>query len=208
MPTRIKICGITRVEDALVAAEAGAHAIGLVFYPRSPRVVTLPVAKTIVAALPPFISKVGLFVNATLDEINPVLAELSLDCLQFHGDETPAFCQQFSRPYIKGIRMLPGINLHAEVPRYATACGVLLDTYDPSLYGGTGHSFDWSLIPPDLPKPVILAGGLTPDNVAAAIRQVHPYAVDVSGGVEASKGIKDHARIRAFIHEVRSLDGS
>jgi phosphoribosylanthranilate isomerase len=164
-------------------------------------------AKTILAALPPFVSSVGLFVNASPAEVRNVIDHLPLDCLQFHGEEPAVFCRQFSRPYIKALRVKPGMDLRAAIADYPDARGVLLDAFDSRLYGGTGQAFDWDLIPQDLPVPVILAGGLTPENVVQAIRQVKPYAVDVSGGVEASKGIKDHAKIRAFLTEVRKLDG-
>jgi phosphoribosylanthranilate isomerase len=202
---RIKICGITRVEDALAVADAGADAIGLVFYPDSPRAVSLARASAIVAALPPFVSTVGLFVNARRSEIDAVLAAIPLDLLQFHGDETAAQCEGYSRPYLKALRVKAGDDLKALVADYPGAAGVLLDTYVEGVPGGTGAVFDWSLIPTGLSRPVILAGGLTPDNVGDAIRQVAPYAVDVSGGVEAAKGIKDTARIRAFVEACRHV---
>lgn len=200
---RSKICGITRIEDALVAAEAGADAIGLVFYDRSPRAVSVQQARAIIAALPPFVTTVGLFVNASRCEIGEILDAVPLDLLQFHGDETSAQCEGHGRPYIKALRVRPGENIAACCAEYNQASGILLDTYVPGVPGGTGEAFDWSLVPADLDKPVILAGGLTADNVRAAIAQVSPYAVDVSGGVEASKGVKDAEKIRAFIREVR-----
>ncbi len=200
---RSKICGITRVEDALVAAEAGADAIGLVFYDRSPRAVSVQQARAIIAALPPFVTTVGLFVNASRCEIGEILDAVPLDLLQFHGDETSAQCEGHGRPYIKALRVRPGEDIAACCAEYNQASGILLDTYVPGVPGGTGEVFDWSLVPADLGKPVILAGGLTADNVRAAIAQVSPYAVDVSGGVEASKGVKDAEKIRAFIREVR-----
>lgn len=200
---RSKICGITRVEDALVAAEAGADAIGLVFYDRSPRAVSVQQARAIIAALPPFVTTVGLFVNASRCEIGEILNAVPLDLLQFHGDETSAQCEGHGRPYIKALRVRPGEDIAACCAEYNQASGILLDTYVPGVPGGTGEAFDWSLVPADLGKPVILAGGLTADNVRAAIAQVSPYAVDVSGGVEASKGVKDAEKIRAFIREVR-----
>ncbi|AOE84573.1 phosphoribosylanthranilate isomerase [Pseudomonas sp. TCU-HL1] len=201
---RIKICGITRVEDALAAVAAGADAIGLVFYAKSPRAVTAPQAKAIVAALPPFVTSVGLFVDMPRAELQQVLAEVPLDLLQFHGDETPGDCSGYGRPYIKALRVKPGDDVAAAIARYPDASGVLLDTYVPGTPGGTGEAFDWTLVPQDAAKPVVLAGGLTPENVADAVRQVRPYAVDVSGGVEASKGIKDAAKIQAFIQRARS----
>ncbi|SFP44688.1 phosphoribosylanthranilate isomerase [Pseudomonas borbori] len=200
---RCKICGITRVEDALAAVEAGADAIGLVFYAKSPRAVTVPQAQAILAALPPFVTTVGLFVDCARSELNAILDVLPLDLLQFHGDESPAACEGFRRPYIKALRVKPGDDIAARIGLYGSAAGVLLDTFVPGVPGGTGEAFDWSLVPQDLSVPIILAGGLTPENVRAAIEQVRPYAVDVSGGVEASKGLKDSDKIHAFVHAVR-----
>ncbi|WPC06664.1 phosphoribosylanthranilate isomerase [Pseudomonas benzenivorans] len=201
---RSKICGITRVEDALIAVEAGADAIGLVFYAKSPRAVSVPQARAIVAALPPFVTTVGLFVDASADELNAVLRAVPLDLLQFHGDETAASCEAVGRPYMKALRVRPGDDVAARIEPYASAAGILLDTYVAGVPGGTGETFDWSLVPRGLTKPVVLAGGLTPENVAAAITRVRPYGVDVSGGVEASKGIKDAEKIRAFVSAVRA----
>ncbi|MET1079134.1 MAG: phosphoribosylanthranilate isomerase [Pseudomonas sp.] len=200
---RSKICGITRIEDALAAAAAGADAIGLVFYAPSPRAVTLAQARAIVAALPPFVTTVGLFVDASRCELGEILDAVPLDLLQFHGDETPADCAGHGRRYLKALRVAPGDDIAARCRAYPEAAGILLDTYVPGVPGGTGEAFDWSLVPADLPVPLILAGGLTPANVAQAIRQVRPYGVDVSGGVEAGKGIKDADKIRAFLREVR-----
>jgi phosphoribosylanthranilate isomerase len=201
--TRVKICGITRVEDALSAANAGADAIGLVFYAASPRSVTIEQAQKIVAALPPFVSVVGLFVNAAKAEIESVLSQVKLDILQFHGDETPTDCEQINMPYFKAIRVKPDTNLLQYALEFKSAKALLLDAFSDTAYGGTGQQFDWNLIPPKLvkalTKPVILAGGLTSENVAQAIQQVQPYAVDVSGGVELAKGIKDAAKIAAFM---------
>lgn len=205
MRTRIKICGITRPEDALAAAEAGADAIGLVFAEASPRCVSVGQARAVCAALPPFITVVGLFVDAPATRVREVLGQVPLDLLQFHGRETPEDCRQYGRPYIKAIRMAPDLDLAAEIRRYVDAAGVLLDTFSPQAAGGTGESFDWTRVPRCLSKPVVLAGGLTPENVAAAIRAVRPYAVDVSSGVEKSKGIKDAARIVAFIEAVTAV---
>ncbi|WP_339462851.1 phosphoribosylanthranilate isomerase [Pseudomonas sp. EA_105y_Pfl2_R69] len=201
---RSKICGITRIEDALSAAEAGADAIGLVFYAKSPRAVSVQQARAIIAALPPFVTTVGLFVDADRQELDEILAAVPLDLLQFHGDESPAFCEALQRPYIKALRVKPGDDLVVRVAAYGQASGVLLDTYVPGIPGGTGEAFDWSLVPQGLSKPIILAGGLVAENVAAAIRQVRPYAVDVSGGVEARKGIKDAEKIRAFMRAVKT----
>lgn len=201
---RSKICGITRVYDALTAAKAGADAIGLVFYAKSPRAVDVRQAREIVAALPPFVTTVGLFVNASRCEINEILDAVPLDMLQFHGDETPAQCEGFHRPWFKALRVGNGEDIEAEVARYANASGILLDTFVAGVPGGTGERFDWSLIPAALAKPLILAGGLTAENVQQAIAQVRPYAVDVSGGVEASKGVKDASKVMAFVGRVRS----
>ena len=202
MRTRVKICGITRVEDALSAVHAGADAIGLVFYAASPRCVSIAQAQAIVAAMPPFISVVGLFVNATTTEIKSVLAQVHLDIVQFHGDESPEDCAQINLPYYKAIRVKPDTNLLQYVVDFNAAKALLLDTYSEQAYGGTGHVFDWNLIPKNMTKPVILAGGLDANNVAQAIKQVQPYAVDDSGGVEYCKGVKDKDRIAAFMQAV------
>lgn len=201
---RSKICGITRVEDALLAAEAGADAIGLVFYAKSPRAVDVRRAREIVAALPPFVTTVGLFVDMPRGELNGILDAVPLDLLQFHGDETPADCAGYQRSYIKALRVRPGEDIAARCAGYPQAAGILLDTFVPGVPGGTGEAFDWSQVPENPGCPIVLAGGLTPDNVAEAIRQVRPWAVDVSGGVEAGKGIKDAARVRAFLAAVRA----
>ena len=203
MRVRSKICGITRVEDALAAVEAGADAIGLVFYAKSPRAVSVEQAAEIVQALPPFVTSVGLFVNMPREQLLAVLQQVPLDLLQFHGDESPAECEGYGRPYIKALRVRPGEDLAAAMAPYAGARGILLDTFVEGVPGGTGAAFDWSLVPQGVARPIILAGGLEAHNVAAAIRQVRPYAVDVSGGVEASKGIKDAGKIRAFVKSVR-----
>lgn len=205
---RVKICGFTRIEDALAAAQLGVDAIGLVFYPQSPRAVEVEQAQQIALALPPFVTTVGLFVDAGADEIEAVLHRVPLDLIQFHGAETPAECARFGRPYIKAIRMTEGVDLHREAKRFHTAQGLLLDAYHPGVPGGTGRCFDWDRIPKDLPKPVILAGGLGPDNVRAAIERVRPWAVDVSSGVECGKGIKDHSKMAQFLHEVRDGDST
>lgn len=203
MRVRSKICGITRVEDALAAVDAGADAIGLVFYARSPRAVSVEQAAAIVGALPPFVTSVGLFVNMPRDQIQALLQRVPLDLLQFHGDESPEDCEGYGRPYIKALRVRPGEDLSVTMAPYAGARGILLDTFVEGVPGGTGAAFDWSLVPQGVAKPIILAGGLEASNVAAAIREVRPYAVDVSGGVEASKGIKDANKIRAFVQAVR-----
>jgi len=203
---RVKICGITRPRDALLAASLGADAIGLVFFPGSPRAVNIDRAQQIIAVLPPFVSKVGLFVNASAAEIDTVLENVSLDILQFHGDEQPEQCSCFPRPFIKAVRMQDNVNLHAVADKYSAASALLLDSYVKDIYGGTGTTFDWSSIPDDIPKPLILAGGLDAGNVANAVKQIRPYGVDVSGGVELEKGIKDAGKIEQFIREVRNAD--
>jgi Phosphoribosylanthranilate isomerase len=200
---RSKICGITRIEDALAAVEAGADAIGLVFYAKSPRAVSVQQARAIIAALPPFITTVGLFVNASRCELNETLDAVALDMLQFHGDETPEECDGYHRPYIKALRVKAGDDIEQACRAYRNARGILLDTYVEGVPGGTGETFDWALIPSELSKPVILAGGLTSANVAQAIAQVKPYAVDVSGGVEKGKGIKDREKILSFMSAVQ-----
>ncbi|TXI31064.1 MAG: phosphoribosylanthranilate isomerase [Aquipseudomonas alcaligenes] len=200
---RVKICGITRVEDALAAAAAGADAIGLVFYAKSPRAVDIEQAREILAVLPPFVTSVGLFVDAERSELERILASVPLDLLQFHGDESVQQCEAFGRPYIKALRVKAGDDIAAQVARYPSAQGILLDAYVEGVPGGTGEAFDWSLIPQTLSKPLILAGGLRPDNVAEAVSRVRPYAVDVSGGVEASKGVKDVEKVGAFIRAAR-----
>ena len=200
---RTKICGITRVDDAVAAAQAGVDAIGLVFYAKSPRAVNIAQAQRIIAALPPFVSSVGLFVNAPRAEIERLLNELPIDVLQFHGDETPAECEGFSRPYYRALRMQPGVDIAQQAAQYASAQGILLDAWVPGIPGGTGECFDWAAIPDDLAKPLILAGGLNADNVTQAMQQVRPWAVDISGGVEASPGIKDAAKMRKFLYAVQ-----
>lgn len=200
--TRIKICGITRIEDARAAVDAGAHALGFVFYRASPRYVEPLAAREIVDLLPPFTARVGLFVDPHRAYVSTVLETVPLDVIQFHGKEAPGFCGSFGRPYIKAVRMEPDIDLRKVCRRYADAAALLLDSYAETVPGGTGTSFDWSRIPPDLSRPVILAGGLTVANVRRAIDACTPYAVDVSSGVELDKGIKDQASMTAFIREV------
>jgi phosphoribosylanthranilate isomerase len=200
--TRIKICGITRAEDALAAALAGADAIGLVFYNPSPRAVTTAQARAIIRDLPPFVTTVGLFVDASAAEVNQVLEQVPLDLLQFHGNEPPEFCAGFGRPYLKAIRMRPGLDVAAEADRFGSASGILLDTYSDRQAGGSGETFDWNQVPAHLGKAMVLAGGLTISNVADAVRQLRPFAVDVSSGVEREKGIKDPDKINAFIQQV------
>lgn len=205
MRTRVKICGITRLEDALHCVHYGADAIGLVFYAPSPRNVSIETAKKIVEALPPFVSKVGLFVNASAEDIYNVLNQVDLDILQFHGDESPMECEQINFPYIKAVRMKADTNLVQYAQNYSRASALLLDAFSERAYGGTGQVFDWSLASGNIAKPIILAGGLIPENVAKAIETVQPYAVDVSGGVEYAKGLKDEHKIAAFMHAVNGL---
>ncbi len=200
--TRVKICGITRLEDALVAVDLGVDALGLVFYAPSPRNVTIATAADVARQIPAFVSVVGLFVNAEPSFVEEVIANVGLSLLQFHGDETPEDCERFGLPYIKAIRVKADTNLVQYARDFTSAKALLLDTYTEGVAGGTGQMFDWNLIPSALPKPVILAGGLQANNVAQAIRQVKPYAVDVSGGVEATKGIKDAQKIAAFMQQV------
>lgn len=204
--TRVKICGITRVVDALKAVELGADAIGLVFYAPSPRNVSIQQAMEIANQVPAFVSVVGLFVDAEAGFINEVISQVKLDLLQFHGDETPEECAQYRLPFIKAIRVKTDTNLVQYVDKFTTAKALLLDAYTEGVAGGTGNVFDWNLIPKNLTKPVILAGGLTVNNVAQAIEQVQPYAVDISGGVEAAKGIKDAAKIAAFMQQVYGVN--
>ncbi|MES9833175.1 MAG: phosphoribosylanthranilate isomerase [Candidatus Thiodiazotropha sp. L084R] len=206
MRTRIKICGITRPEDGQAAARLGADAIGLVFYPPSPRAVTPAQASLIVKSLPPFVTVVGLFVNEDRSVIEHILKEVPLNLLQFHGDESPEECSGFGRPWIKAIRMKPDIDLAFEAQAYASGSGLLLDTYQAGVPGGTGQVFDWSMVPQSLADKIILAGGLNSENVTQAVQQLRPFAVDVSGGVEESKGIKDTTKIEAFITGVMRGD--
>lgn len=213
--TRVKICGLTRRDDALAAANLGADALGLVFYPTSPRAVSITQAQEVIRDVPSQVTVVALFVNATESEIRAVLDKVHIDLLQFHGDETPQDCASYGVPYIKAVRMRDDIDLFEIERVYNSASGLLLDSYQSGVAGGTGMAFDWGRVPPGLTKPIILAGGLTPDNVAEAIKQVRPYAVDVSGGVEsadaqrraqATKGIKDAARMAAFMQGVKSAN--
>ena len=202
MNTRIKICGITRVQDGLAAARLGAHAIGLVFYDASARAVDAQQARGIVDILPPFVTTVGLFVNAEAGAVRETLANVPLQLLQFHGDETPDYCAAFGVPYLKAVRVRPGVDLLQYARDFRTARGLLLDAYVEGVHGGTGATFDWSLIPQSLPLPIVLSGGLDADNVAAAVRAVRPWAVDVSSGVESAKGIKDAVKMEAFMNGV------
>lgn len=207
MRTRVKICGITRPDDGREAAALGADAIGLVFCAASPRNIDIATAERIIGALPPLVSVVALFMDAEAAEVERVVAALPVDLLQFHGSEAPEFCGRFGRRYLKALAMAEGSDAPGQqAARYPDAAGFLLDSHAAGGQGGSGHTFDWSRIPRDFARPFLLAGGLNPDNVAAAVRQCRPYGVDVSSGVEASKGIKDVARMAAFINEVRRVE--
>ena len=205
MRTRVKICGITRHEDLRAVGDAGADAFGLVFYPPSPRFLTLERARELSRAAPAFLTSVALFVNASADEVQQVLQGVQPQVLQFHGEETPDFCRSFGVPYIKACRVKPGVDLLEYWRPFSDACGWLADAWVEE-YGGAGAGFDWSLVPVLREKPLVLSGGLAPGNVGDAIRRVKPWGVDVSSGVESAKGIKDAARIAAFIAEVRNAD--
>jgi phosphoribosylanthranilate isomerase len=206
MKTAVKICGVTRTEDALEAARQGAHAIGFVFYRPSPRFVEPDAAAAIVRALPPFVTAVGLFVDAGEDEVRSIASRSGVQLLQFHGAESTEFCARFALPFMKAVRVRPGIDLLQYALDFRNAKALLLDTFQEGLHGGTGAVFDWNLIPQALPLPIVLSGGLTPDNVTEAVRRVKPWAVDVSSGVEVRKGIKDAHKIAAFITGVRNAD--
>ncbi|TFH72345.1 phosphoribosylanthranilate isomerase [Gammaproteobacteria bacterium LSUCC0112] len=210
--TRVKICGITRPADARLAAQLGADALGLVFYAGSKRAVSIEQAQQIRAVVPAFVSLVGLFVNPTQKQVESVLADVHLDCVQFHGDETPAFCASFGVPYVKALRMAPSLSTADDVltliEQYATASGILLDAWDPLQAGGTGKQFDWSLAAQCVQQcelPIILAGGLEAGNAALAIDQVRPWALDLSSGVESEPGLKDPQRLTAFFDEVNRV---
>lgn len=205
MRTRIKICGITRPGDAVAAAQAGADAIGLVFYPPSPRFLNVERAREIRDALPPFVQAVALFVNPDAAQVAQAIGRVHPALLQFHGEETPDFCAQFGLPYVKACRVTQGVDLLKYLRLFSTASGWLLDAHVEE-YGGVGARFDWSVVPARLERPLVLSGGLTRENVGEAVRRVRPWAVDVSSGVESSKGIKDAAKIAAFIAEVSNAD--
>ncbi|MCB6185253.1 phosphoribosylanthranilate isomerase [Leeia sp. TBRC 13508] len=202
MRTRVKICGITNKEDLAAACLAGADAVGFVFYPPSPRAITIEQLLGFIETIPAFVTKVGLFVNESPEVVKETARVLKLDLLQFHGDESADYCQQFNQSYIKAVRVKPGLNLIQYAKEFKNASGLLLDAFVPGIPGGTGEKFDWDLIPTNLDLPVILAGGLDDLNVAEAIQKVKPWAVDVSGGVERQKGLKDHQKIFAFVNAV------
>jgi phosphoribosylanthranilate isomerase len=205
MRTRVKICGITRPQDARAAAAAGADAVGLVFYPPSPRFLSVERAREIREAVPPFVQCVALFVNPDAAQVAQVIGRVHPAMLQFHGEESPAFCAQFGVPYLKAARVAQGVDLLEYLRPFTAASGWLLDAHVEE-YGGVGASFDWSLVPESLERPLVLSGGLTIENVGGAVRRVRPWAVDVSSGVESAKGIKDAAKIAAFVAEVRNAD--
>lgn len=200
---RVKICGITSVDDAIAVVHAGADALGLVFYAASPRAVSLELARKISLAAGPFVSVTGLFVDADPEFVHSVLNQVPLQLLQFHGDETEVYCESFKRPYMKAIRMRPGLDVSATISAYPSASGILLDAYRPGVPGGTGETFDWARVPQGLSTPLVLAGGLTPANVTEAITATRVYGVDVSGGVESVPGKKDHIKLTAFISNAR-----
>lgn len=205
MNTRVKICGLTRVQDVKAAVESGADALGFVFYEPSSRAVTVADAEVLVRQVPAFVSVVGLFVNPSAEQVREVLDRIPLDLLQFHGDETADFCRQFGRRWIKAVRVQSAEQIEQAFTEYQSSAGLLVDAWDPDHYGGTGRSFNWDLVPLERPLPLILAGGLSSDNVFKAVEQVKPWAVDVSGGVEKSKGIKDIEKISDFIKEVHRV---
>jgi len=207
MLVRVKVCGITRVDDALTATRLGAHAIGFVFWTRSARYISPHVARKIITALPPFVSVVGVYVDPDPEWVEKTCSVAGLSLLQFHGDESPEFCSQFSLPYIKAVRIRTGVDLLQYASRYSSASALLLDTYVEGVPGGTGHTFDWSSTPQNLSLPLILSGGLHADNVSVAIEEARPWAVDVSSGVEVAKGVKDADKIAAFMIGVRNGEG-
>jgi phosphoribosylanthranilate isomerase len=206
MRTRVKICGFTRAEDAVAAAKLGVDAIGLVFYPPSPRAVTIEQAQNIVSALPAFVSVVALFVDETESQINNILNKVAIDVIQFHGDETAQHCKLYNKPYLKAIRMKKELDMLQIATEYQDASALLLDAYQLGIKGGSGHQFDWALIPEQCSLPIVLAGGLQVDNASQAVQSVRPYALDVSSGVEVEKGIKDVAKIAAFIQQAKEGD--
>jgi phosphoribosylanthranilate isomerase len=206
--TRIKICGIREAAHARLAADSGADAIGFVFYRDSVRHIAAEDANAIARSLPPFVQAVGLFVDEPAESIRAILSSVHLDMLQFQGDEPPDFCDQFGKPWVRAVRVEPGVDLLEYGRRFSRAKALLLDAHVPGEKGGTGRTFDWSAVPRELPLPVVLSGGLTSENVGRAIRSVRPWGVDVSSGVERERGVKDPARIVEFIRSVRREDGS
>ena len=209
MRVRIKICGLTRPEDARCASGLGVDAIGLNFFPPSPRFLSVPAARAVRGSVPAFVTTVAVFVNPGAEEVRRVMGEVGVDMLQFHGTEPARFCEGFALPYLKAIGMREGVDLAAQVREYPSAAAWLLDVHDTERWGGTGRTFDWSAVRPGsggtFDRPIVLAGGLAPENVEDAIRRVRPFAVDVSGGVESAGGIKDEARLAAFVERVESV---
>jgi len=206
--TRVKICGITRTEDALASEQYGADALGFVFVKASKRFIEPDAAKTIIEQIGPFITRVGLFLEAPASEIEQALSIIPGLMPQFHGRETPEECERYGVPYIKAIGLGAGMPSADELAAYKNACAFLFDSNEPGKLGGTGHVFDWQKLDQNVDRPIILAGGLNPDNVAGAIEQIRPYAIDVSSGVEAAKGVKDHAALRAFLAKVHQVDAN
>lgn len=202
---RVKVCGITSVDDALMAVKAGADAIGLVFYEPSPRCVSVEQAEAIARAVGPFVTVVALFVNAPSDVIADILKRVPIHVIQFHGDESAEFCEQFSRPYMKALRMHEDLDVHAAIALFDGALGILLDAYTPGVPGGTGETFDWQRVPKDSSRAIILAGGLTPENIRRAVAETSIYGVDVSGGVERAPGIKEAQKIESFVRAAKSF---
>ena len=202
---RVKICGITSVDDALIAMKAGADAIGLVFYEPSPRCVNIEQAEAIARAVGPFVTVVALFVNASSDVIENILKRVPIHVIQFHGDEPAEFCEQFSRPYLKALRMHEDLDVDETMGLFNSASGILLDAYTPGVPGGTGETFDWQRVPKDSGRPIVLAGGLNPENIRRAVTETSIYGVDVSGGVERAPGIKDAQKIESFIRAAKSF---
>ena len=201
---RVKICGITTPEDAEIASQAGADAIGMVFYEKSPRHIgDFGLAREISLAAGPFVSVVALTVNSSQNELEQLLSSVPVSLLQFHGDEKEAFCSQFARPYVKALRMKEDMDVNTAVEEYQSSVGILLDTYVKGVPGGTGEAFNWDRVPENAAKPIILAGGLNPANVTTAIQTANPYAVDVSGGVEATPGKKDKEKVKEFIRKAK-----
>lgn len=204
--TRIKFCGITRESDAVAAVDLGVDALGFVFHQASPRYIAPLLAAQIIRALPPFVAAVGLFVDAALEQVREIVSQTGLSVVQFHGDESPEYCAEYAQPYLKVVRVVDRHSVAQAERRYTAAQALLLDTYHPQLAGGTGEVFDWDLIPRTRTRPIILAGGLNAQNVARAIRAAAPFAVDVSGGIEAAKGLKDIVKMQLFVSEVNSLE--
>ena len=205
--TRVKFCGITRQADAALAVQLGADALGFVFHPKSPRYIAPALAGEIIAGLPPFVTSVGLVVDHSQDDVEEIVSQTKIDLIQFHGDESPEFCAQSSRPYIKAVRVKQTTDIQVVCDNYRFARGLLLDAYVAGVPGGSGERFDWSKVPTDTAMPIIMAGGLNPENVTEAIERYRPWGVDVSSGIEATPGIKEAAKMKNFIAMVKQVDG-